>query len=141
MQRQINNLERENANLTNQVREKDTRINGLRDELVLNAPKELDSTSRNQILQLQMQLQAAEDTSSRAKMETQRIREELEFANRNLATLQARMRDFENTVPNSQPVLSAAQLAEIDDLRSQNDLLKDQLASMSAVPGLSLIHI
>ena len=37
MQRQINNLERENANLTNQVREKDARINGLRDELALNA--------------------------------------------------------------------------------------------------------
>ena len=68
-------------------------------------------------------------------METQRIREELEFANRSLATLQARMRDLENTVPDSQPVLSAAQLTEIDDLRSQNNLLKDQLASMSAVPG------
>ena len=45
------------------------------------------------------------------------------------------MRDLENTVPDSQPVLSAAQLTEIDDLRSQNNLLKDQLASMSAVPG------
>ena len=134
MQRQINNLSRENANLTNQVAEKESRINGLRDELAQLSVKGSDSSARNQVLQLQMQLQAAEDTSSQAKMETQRLREELEFANRSLA-LQSRMREFENTASNSQPVINASQLSELEDLKSQNNLLKDQLASMSSVPG------
>jgi len=135
MQREINNLNRENANLANQVDEKDARILGLRDELALLSTKGSDDSARNQILQLQMQLQSAEDASSQAKMETQRIREELEFANRSLAALQSRMRDFENSAANAQPVISSAQLNEIEDLKSQNILLKDQLAAMSSVPA------
>ena len=135
MQREINNLSRENANLANQVDEKDARILGLRDELALLSTKGSDDSARNQILQLQMQLQSAEDASSQAKMETQRIREELEFANRSLAALQARMRDFENSAANAQPVISSSQLNEIEDLKSQNILLKDQLAAMSSVPA------
>ena len=135
MQRQINNLNRENASLVNQVEEKDLRINGLREELAQLSSKGTDSTSRNQILQLQLQLQAAEDASSQAKLETQRVRDELEFANRSLASLQSRMRDFENSAPSAQPVISPAQLSEIEDLKSQNNLLKDQLAAMSSVPG------
>ena len=135
MQREINNLSRENANLANQVDEKDARILGLRDELALLSTKGSDDSARNQILQLQMQLQSAEDASSQAKMETQRIREELEFANRSLSALQSRMRDFENSAANAQPVISAAQLNEIEDLKSQNILLKDQLAAMSSVPA------
>lgn len=135
MQRQINTLSRENVNLTNQVAEKDARINGLRDELAQLSVKGSDSSARNQVLQLQMQLQAAEDTSSQAKMETQRLREELEFANRNLASLQSRMREFENTASNTQPVINVSQLSELEDLKSQNNLLKDQLAAMSSVPG------
>ena len=135
MQRQINNLNRENASLVNQVEEKDLRINGLREELAQLSSKGTDSTARNQILQLQLQLQAAEDASSQAKLETQRVRDELEFANRSLASLQSRMRDFENSAPSAQPVISPAQLSEIEDLKSQNNLLKDQLAAMSSVPG------
>ena len=68
MQRQINNLNRENAGLVNQVEEKDLRINGLREELAQLSSKGTDSTSRNQILQLQLQLQAAEDASSQAEV-------------------------------------------------------------------------
>ena len=72
---------------------------------------------------------------AKQKLETQRVRDELEFANRSLASLQSRMRDFENSAPSAQPVISPAQLSEIEDLKSQNNLLKDQLAAMSSVPG------
>ena len=95
MQQEINRLARENANLQNQVTEKDSRIRGLRDELAQTSAVTSNDTSRDQILQLQMQLQNAEDTSSQAKMEAQRLREELEFANRNLISLQERLRSME----------------------------------------------
>ena len=72
---QINNLSRENANLTNQVAEKESRING-RDELAQLSIKSSDSSAKPSH-QLKMQLQAAEDTSSQTKMETQRLREKL----------------------------------------------------------------
>lgn len=134
MQKQINNMSRENANLANQIREKDARIRGLRDEITMLSSKDNDSVARNQMLQMQLQLQAAEDASSQAKMETQRIREELEFANRNLASLQSRVREFEASSPTPQSALSTAQIIELEDLKSQNDLLKDQLASMSSQP-------
>ena len=84
MQNQINGLTRENTNLTSQINEKDSRIQGLRDEMSKLAAKKPDGFSRNQILQLQVQLQEAEDANSQAKLETQRVREELAFANRKL---------------------------------------------------------
>ena len=135
MQQEINRLARENANLQNQVTEKDSRIRGLRDELAQTSAVSSNDTSRNQILQLQMQLQNAEDTSSQAKMETQRLREELEFANRNLISLQERLRSMESGLVPNQPSISSVQLDEIEELKSQNLLLKEQIASLSSVPG------
>ena len=135
MQRKINALNRENSSLANQVREKDARIKGLRDELSMASLKQTDSTSRNQILQLQMQLEAAENASSQAKLETQRIRDELAFANRNLQTLQSRLGQMEDSSSNNLTAVNSNQLGEIEELKSQNNLLKDQLAQMSAEPG------
>jgi len=135
MQQEINRLARENANLQNQVTEKDSRIRGLRDELAQTSAVTSNNTSRNQILQLQMQLQNAEDTSSQAKMETQRLREELEFANRNLISLQDRLRSMERGLVPNQPSISSVQLDEIEELKSQNLLLKEQIATLSSVPG------
>ena len=135
MQEEINRLARENANLQNQVTEKDSRIRGLRDELAQTSAVTSNDTSRNQILQLQMQLQKAEDTSSQAKMETQRLREELEFANRNLISLQDRLRSMERGLVPNQPSISSVQLDEIEELKSQNLLLKEQIATLSSVPG------
>jgi chromosome segregation ATPase len=135
MQQEINRLARENANLQNQVTEKDSRIRGLRDELAQTSAVSSNDTSRNQILQLQMQLQNAEDTSSQAKMETQRLREELEFANRNLISLQERLRSMESGLVPNQPSISSVQLDEIEELKSQNLLLKEQIATLSSVPG------
>ena len=135
MQQEINRLARENANLQNQVTEKDARIRGLRDELAQTSVVTSNDTSRNQILQLQMQLQNAEDTSSQAKMETQRLREELEFANRNLISLQERLRSMERGLVPNQPSISSVQLDEIEELKSQNLLLKEQIATLSSVPG------
>ena len=135
MQNQINGLTRENASLASQINEKDSRIQGLRDEMSKLASKKSDGFSRNQILQLQVQLQEAEDANSQAKLETQRVREELAFANRSLASLQSRMRDFENGGIQRNPQIDASQLAEIEELRSQNNLLKEQLASTSNLPS------
>jgi chromosome segregation protein len=135
MQQEINRLARENANLQNQVTEKDSRIIGLRDELSQTSSVASKDTSRNQILQLQMQLQNAEDTSSQAKMETQRLREELEFANRNLISLQDRLRSMESGLVPNQPAISSIQLDEMEELKSQNLLLKEQIATLSSVPG------
>ncbi len=135
MQQEINRLARENANLQNQVTEKDSRIRGLRDELAQTSAVTSNDTSRNQILQLQMQLQTAEDTSSQAKMETQRLREELEFANRNLISLQDRLRSMESGLVPNQSSISSVQLDEIEELKSQNLLLKEQIATLSSVPG------
>ncbi len=135
MQNQINGLTRENASLASQINEKDSRIQGLRDEMSKLASKKSDGFSRNQILQLQVQLQEAEDANSQAKLETQRVREELAFANRSLASLQSRMRDFENGGIQRNPQIDASQLAEIEELRSQNNLLKEQLASASNLPS------
>jgi len=135
MQQEINRLARENANLQNQVSEKDSRIRGLRDELSQTPTVTSNDTSRNQILQLQMQLQNAEDTSSQAKMETQRLREELEFANRNLISLQDRLRSMESGLVPNQPAISSIQLDEMEELKSQNLLLKEQIATLSSVPG------
>ncbi len=134
MQTEINRLARENANLQNQVTEKDSRIRGLRDELVQASAGVANDSSRNQMLQLQMQLQNAEDASSQAKMETQRLREELEFANRNLMSLQERLRSMENNVATNEPSISSLQLDEIEELRSQNLLLKEQIATLSSAP-------
>ncbi|MDC1490206.1 hypothetical protein N8133_00090 [bacterium] len=135
MQNQINGLTRENTNLTSQINEKDSRIQGLRDEMSKLAAKKPDGFSRNQILQLQVQLQEAEDANSQAKLETQRVREELAFANRSLASLQSRMRDFENGGIQRNSQIDSSQLAEIEELRSQNNLLKEQLASSSNLPS------
>ena len=135
MQNQINGLTRENASLASQINEKDSRIQGLRDEMSKLASKKSDGFSRNQILQLQVQLQEAEDANSQAKLETQRVREELAFANRSLASLQSRMRDFENGGIQRNPQIDSSQLAEIEELRSQNNLLKEQLASASNLPS------
>ena len=135
MQNQINGLTRENASLASQINEKDSRIQGLRDEMSKLASKNSDGFSRNQILQLQVQLQEAEDANSQAKLETQRVREELAFANRSLASLQSRMRDFENGGIQRNSQIDSSQLAEIEDLRSQNNLLKEQLASASNLPS------
>ena len=135
MQNQINGLTRENASLASQINEKDSRIQGLRDEMSKLASKKSDGFSRNQILQLQVQLQEAEDANSQAKLETQRVREELAFANRSLASLQSRMRDFENGGIQRSSQIDASQLAEIEELRSQNNLLKEQLASASNLPS------
>ena len=135
MQNQINGLTRENASLASQINEKDSRIQGLRDEMSKLASKKPDGFSRNQILQLQVQLQEAEDANSQAKLETQRVREELAFANRSLASLQSRMRDFESGGIQRNSQIDSSQLAEIEDLRSQNNLLKEQLASASNLPS------
>ena len=135
MQNQINGLTRENASLASQINEKDSRIQGLRDEMSKLSSKKSDGFSRNQILQLQVQLQEAEDANSQAKLETQRVREELAFANRSLASLQSRMRDFENGGIQRNSQIDASQLAEIAELRSQNNLLKEQLASASNLPS------
>ena len=135
MQNQINGLTRENASLASQINEKDSRIQGLRDEMSKLSSKKSDGFSRNQILQLQVQLQEAEDANSQAKLETQRVREELAFANRSLASLQSRMRDFENGGIQRSSQIDASQLAEIEELRSQNNLLKEQLASASNLPS------
>ena len=135
MQNQINGLTRENASLASQINEKDSRIQGLRDEMSKLAAKKPDGFSRNQILQLQVQLQEAEDANSQAKLETQRVREELAFANRSLASLQSRMRDFENGGIQRNSQIDSSQLAEIEELRSQNNLLKEQLASTSNLPS------
>jgi prefoldin subunit 5 len=50
MQREILKLSRENANLSNQISEKDARIDGLRDELAQLPKTNQDQSSRNQIL-------------------------------------------------------------------------------------------
>ncbi len=130
MQREILKLSRENANLSNQISEKDARIDGLRDELAQLPKTNQDQSSRNQILQLKMQLESAEDASSQAKMEAQRIRAELDFANRSLSNLQSRIRDFENSTT-QEPRVNPLQLSELEDLKSQNAMLKDQIAQMS----------
>ena len=134
MQNEINNLTRENTSLSSQVNEKDARIRGLRDELSQYASTQADD-SRNRFLQMQVQLQEAEDARNQAKLETQRIREELVFANRSLTSLQSRMRDFENDNPNNGLQIDPSQLADIQELTSQNKLLKEQLAAMSALPA------
>ena len=135
LQNEINRLARENANLQNQVSEKDSRIRGLRDELIQASAGVANDSSRNQMLQLQMQLQNAEDASSQAKMETQRLREELEFANRNFMSLQERLRSMENNVVPNEPSISSLQLDEVEELKSQNLLLKEQIATLSSVPN------
>jgi chromosome segregation ATPase len=135
MQNQINGLTRENTNLASQINEKDSRIQGLRDEMSKLASKKPDGFSRNQILQLQVQLQEAEDANSQAKLETQRVREELAFANRSLASLQSRMRDFETGGIQRNSQIDSSQLGEIEELKSQNNLLKEQLASTSNLPS------
>ena len=63
------------------------------------------------------------------------MREELAFANRSLASLQSRMRDFENGGIQRNSQIDSSQLAEIEELRSQNNLLKEQLASTSNLPS------
>jgi chromosome segregation ATPase len=68
-------------------------------------------------------------------METQRLREELESANRNLISLQERLRSMESGLVPNQPSISSVQLDEIEELKSQNLLLKEQIASLSSVPG------
>ncbi len=135
MQRKINNLNRENANLTNQIQEKDTRIKGLRDELLMASSNTPDAVTRNQVLQLQMQLQVAEDASNQAKLETQRVQEELVFANKSMEALQSRIREFENSTQTNQNMIDPLQLRELEDLKSQNNLLKDQIAQLSSVPA------
>ena len=134
LQKQINDLTRENTSLANQVGEKDSRIQGLRDELSANMDNRRDSTTRNQLLQLQTRLQEAEDARNQAKLETQRVREELEFANRTLASLQSRIRDFDKDNIISNPPINPELLAENEELKSQNNLLKEQLAAISSVP-------
>ena len=135
MQNKINDLTRENTSLSSQVNEKDARISGLRDELSQFASKQPDGFSRNRFLQMQVQLQEAEDARNQAKLETQRIREELVFANRSLTSLQSRMRDFEKDGPGVGRQIDPSQLADIQELTSQNKLLKEQLATMSALPA------
>jgi chromosome segregation ATPase len=135
MQNEINNLTRENTSLSSQVNEKDARIRGLRDELSQFASTQADDFSRNRFLQMQVQLQEAEDARNQAKLETQRIREELVFANRSLTSLQSRMRDFENDGLNKGLQIDPLQIADIQELTSQNKLLKEQLATMSALPA------
>ena len=75
-----------------------------------------------------MQLEAAENASSQAKLETQRIREELAFANRNLDNLQSRLGQIEDSSSNNLTAVNSNQLGEIEELKSQNNLLKGSVS-------------
>jgi chromosome segregation ATPase len=135
MQTEINNLSRENANLMAQLAEKDRRINGLRDDLAGSARNPTENELRSQLVQLQIQNQSLSKGEGQAKRDNQQLRQDLDVARENLRSAESRMREMERNSQSPLNRTSAAQLAELEDLKVQNRSLQSQLQAMGDVPN------
>ncbi len=135
LQTEINNLSRENANLMAQLSEKDRRIDGLRDDLAGSARNPKESELRSQLVQLQIKNQSLANGESQARRAGQQLRQDLSVAQENLRSAESRLRELERNAQSPLNRASPAQLAELDQLRSQNKSLQSQIQSMGNVPN------
>ena len=135
MQIEINNLSRENANLMAQLSEKDRRISGLRDDLAGSARNPNESELRSQLVQLQIQNQSLANSESQAKRENQQLRQDLSAAREDATSLQSRVRELDRQNQSPLNRVSPDQIAELENLRTQNALLENQLKAFAQGPS------
>ena len=162
LQNRINSLSNENASLSMEVGVKDNRLAELREELAqaqagipgLTA----DSAAlKAQIIRLEGMLQSAEDNRNQSTFEVDALKQQLAFAEQRanglqedlrnaqsqLRNLPARLPDLSSPspspvvripMPTTTPSVNNAQIAELNQLRQENQELQTQLVSLSNRP-------
>ena len=162
LQNRINSLSNENASLSMEVGVKDNRLAELREELAqaqagipgLTA----DSAAlKAQIIRLEGMLQSAEDNRNQSTFEVDALKQQLAFAEQRanglqedlrnaqsqLRNLPARLPDLSSPspspvvrvpMPTTLPSVNNAQIAELNQLRQENQELQTQLVSLSNRP-------
>ena len=163
LQNRINNLSNENSNLSVELGVKENRLTELREQLAqaqagipgLTA----DSAAlKAQIIRLEGMLQAAQDNRNKSTFELDALKQQLAFAEERsrgleeqLRNTQSQLRNLPARLPNlsapapvapvvgipitpSAPSLSTEQLAELSNLRQENQRLQSQLVSLSNRP-------
>ena len=160
LQNRINSLSNENASLSMEVGVKDNRLAELREELAqaqagipgLTA----DSAAlKAQIIRLEGMLQSAEDNRNQSTFEVDALKQQLAFAEQRarlqedlrnaqsqLRNLPARLPDLSSPSPTqvvrvpipTTPSVNNAQIAELNQLRQENQELQTQLVSLSNRP-------
>ena len=163
LQNRINNLSNENSNLSVELGVKENRLTELREQLAqaqagipgLTA----DSAAlKAQIIRLEGMLQAAQDNRNKSTFEVDALKQQLAFAEERsrgleeqLRNTQSQLRNLPARLPNlsapapvapvvgipitpSAPSLSTEQLAELSNLRQENQRLQSQLVSLSNRP-------
>ena len=152
-QTRVNDLSKENANLRMQIGERDNRVTGLREDLAraqMTVPgiKPDNAALRAQIVRLEGAEQSARDSEARAKMEAQRSMADIASLNQKINILEENLRQSQSqsrgtpstfTTYNPPPVVvtnlsNAADGAEIQRLREQNQRLQTQLLSNNTIP-------
>jgi hypothetical protein len=163
LQNRINSLSNENSNLSVELGVKENRLTELREQLAqaqagipgLTA----DSAAlKAQIIRLEGMLQAAQDNQNKSTFEVDAVKQQLAFTEERargleeqLRNAQSQLRNLPARIPNlsapapvapvvgipftpSAPSLSAEQLAELNNLRQENQRLQGQLVSLSNRP-------
>jgi hypothetical protein len=163
LQNRINSLSNENSNLSVELGVKENRLTELREQLAqaqagipgLTA----DSAAlKAQIIRLEGMLQAAQDNQNKSTFEVDAVKQQLAFTEERargleeqLRNAQSQLRNLPARIPNlsapapvapvvgipftpSAPSLPAEQLAELNNLRQENQRLQGQLVSLSNRP-------
>lgn len=163
LQDRINNLSNENSNLSVELGVKENRLTELREQLAqaqagipgLTA----DSAAlKAQIIRLEGMLQAAQDNRNKSTFEVDALKQQLAFSEERARGLEEQLRNTQSQLRNlparlpdlsapapvapvvgipispSSPSLSTEQLAELSNLRQENQRLQSQLVSLSNRP-------
>jgi chromosome segregation ATPase len=163
LQNRINSLSNENSNLSVELGVKENRLTELREQLAqaqagipgLTA----DSAAlKAQIIRLEGMLQAAQDNQNKSTFEVDAVKQQLAFTeerarglDEQLRNAQSQLRNLPARIPNlsapapvapvvgipitpSAPSLPAEQLAELNNLRQENQRLQGQLVSLTNRP-------
>ena len=163
LQNRINNLSNENSNLSVELGVKENRLTELREQLAqaqagipgLTA----DSASlKAQIIRLEGMVQAAQDNRNKSTFEVDALKQQLAFSEERARGLEEQLRNTQSQLRNlparlpelsapapiapvvgipvtpSAPSLSTEQLAELSNLRQENQRLQSQLVSLSNRP-------
>ena len=151
LQSQLNQSLNEISNIKMLLGEKEQRIESLSEQLVLaqNNVRGISpdaSALRAQIIRLEGSVQNAMSAENQAKIEAQRVRDELALSTERISVLEENLRQLqslERGVPSRMSTISTpssfspAQIAELASLRDQNKRLQEQLTSMSNIPARS----
>ena len=157
LQNRINSLSNENSQLSVELGVKENRLAELR-EMLAQAQAGIpgltaDSAAlKAQIIRLEGNLQSAQDKNSQSKYDTDAVKQQLAFAEERangleeqLRNTQSQLRNIPSRIPSlstpapiptipSTPSFSNEQIAELNNLRIQNQKLQSQLVSMTNRP-------